>query len=169
MAGCLFLLFGVFPLAVFAHNGQVALAVPVQGIVVDGDLGDWPAEMRTYPLMHTVAGTPPQSKADFTGTFRVGYEVSANALYIAVEVRDESIVTKPDEWHIWNSQDGCQVLVDWEHGALARLAQYTVYGDLGRAYAGSGVVELAAREEVHLGVRRCLGVHRYEWRIDMGA
>ncbi len=25
-----------------AHNGAVAIAVPVEGIVVDGDLSDWP-------------------------------------------------------------------------------------------------------------------------------
>lgn len=39
MVGRLLLLFGLFPLVVFAHNGQVALAVPVRGIAVDGDLG----------------------------------------------------------------------------------------------------------------------------------
>lgn len=158
----------LFPLAVFAHNGQVALAVPVQGIAADGDLGDWPAGMRTYPLNIVVAGTPPQSKADFTGTFRVGYEAAKNALYVAVEVQDESSVTKPDEWRIWNSEDGCQVSIDWAHGEQARLVQYTVYGDQGQAYVGSGVVELADREEVRLGMRRRQGVHQYEWRVDLG-
>ena len=29
-----------------AHNGAVAIAVPVEGIVVDGDLSDWPEEFR---------------------------------------------------------------------------------------------------------------------------
>ena len=28
-----------------AHNGAVAIAVPVEGIVVDGDLSDWPEGM----------------------------------------------------------------------------------------------------------------------------
>jgi len=29
-----------------AHNGAVAIAVPVEGIMVDGDLSDWPEECR---------------------------------------------------------------------------------------------------------------------------
>jgi len=29
----------------YAHNGAVAIAVPVEGIVVDGDLSDWPEGM----------------------------------------------------------------------------------------------------------------------------
>ena len=33
-----------------AHNGAVALAVPIEGIVVDGDLSDWPEDMRRYAV-----------------------------------------------------------------------------------------------------------------------
>lgn len=32
-----------------AHNGAVAVAVPVEGITVDGDLSDWPA-LQVYPI-----------------------------------------------------------------------------------------------------------------------
>jgi hypothetical protein len=30
-----------------AHNGAVAIAVPVEGITIDGDFSDWPEGMRT--------------------------------------------------------------------------------------------------------------------------
>ena len=33
-----------------AHNGAVAIAVPVEGIKVDGDLSDWSEGMRRYPI-----------------------------------------------------------------------------------------------------------------------
>ena len=34
-----------------AHNGAMAIAVPVAGIEVDGDLSDWPEGMRWYPVV----------------------------------------------------------------------------------------------------------------------
>ena len=40
MQSLILLLLLAVPLS--AHNGAVAIAVPVEGIVVDGDLGDWP-------------------------------------------------------------------------------------------------------------------------------
>ena len=33
-----------------AHNGAVAIAVPVSGIAIDGDLSDWPEDLRRYPI-----------------------------------------------------------------------------------------------------------------------
>ena len=33
-----------------AHNGAVAIAVPVVGITIDGDLSDWPEDMTRYPI-----------------------------------------------------------------------------------------------------------------------
>ena len=48
MVFCLSLFYGC---PVEAHNGKVALGFPVEGIVVDGDLSDWPEEMRRYPIL----------------------------------------------------------------------------------------------------------------------
>jgi hypothetical protein len=42
----LLLLLVAVPLS--AHNGAVAIAVPVEGIVVHGDLSDWPKGMDEY-------------------------------------------------------------------------------------------------------------------------
>lgn len=41
----------LWPARVQAHNGAVAIAVPVAGITIDGDFSDWPAEMRRYPIL----------------------------------------------------------------------------------------------------------------------
>ena len=42
-----------------AHNGAVAIAVPVEGIVVDGQFDDWPEEVQRWPVVRTGAGDRP--------------------------------------------------------------------------------------------------------------
>ena len=37
-------------LPVFAHNGAVAIAVPVEGITVDGDLSGWAIDGPAHPI-----------------------------------------------------------------------------------------------------------------------
>ena len=56
-----------------AHNGAVAIAVPVEGITVDGDLSDWPEGMREYEIAVQEAGDPLTGKEDFQGSFRIGF------------------------------------------------------------------------------------------------
>ncbi len=35
------------------ETGNVATAAPVDGIAIDGNLSDWPAEMTRYPIFWT--------------------------------------------------------------------------------------------------------------------
>ena len=46
------LAFFASPLPDLAHNGAVVIAVPVEGITLDGDLSDWPEDMtaNAYPV-----------------------------------------------------------------------------------------------------------------------
>ena len=46
-----------FPAA--AHNGALAIAVPVEGIEIDGDFSDWPQDMRRYPIALAEDGVLP--------------------------------------------------------------------------------------------------------------
>ena len=43
-----------------AHNGAVAIAVPVEGIAIDGDLSDWPEGLVRYPVALHVYGDKPE-------------------------------------------------------------------------------------------------------------
>ena len=56
----LLLLQAVLP--VFAHNGTVAIALPMEGITVDGDLSDWAVGGQGHPIridqMHKSETTP---------------------------------------------------------------------------------------------------------------
>ena len=137
---------------VSAHNGAMAIAVPVEGITVDGDLSDWPEGMRRYPIELAEGRDAPTDAADYQGAFRIGFNEQENALYIAVEVQDESTVIDATEG--WDTQDGCEVYVDIRHGEEDSPAvQYALRGDL--AEGGNARVQ-------RVGNR-----HRYEWRIEL--
>ena len=151
------LLLSVLALPAQAHNGQMAIALPVEGIVADGDLSDWPADAVKYPLELTEFGAPPLDEEDFQASFRVGYSELENALYVAVEVRDESVL--PTFQGSWNTQDGCELYVYASHRATGKTqAQFVLHGDLRRMEEGVQVV-----------FERGAQTHRYEWRVDLAA
>jgi hypothetical protein len=70
----LLILFGLVRL-VDAHNGAGAIAVPVEGITIDGDLSDWPEGMREYPISQLTRAfnDPPQNTDDYQAFFRIAY------------------------------------------------------------------------------------------------
>ena len=85
---------------VAAHNGAVALAYPVDGITVDGDLSAWPEGLGQYPISYPILfynpyvplhSKKPIDERDHRGAFRLAYNVEGNALFLGVEVQDESI------------------------------------------------------------------------------
>ena len=158
--------------SVHAHNGAVAMAMPVEKIAVDGDLSDWSATMRWYPVTVLGIGLPPSGAEDFAGKFAVGYSAAENALYIGVEVRDESTMVdtsvKEGDPPGWNIQDGCEVYIDVMHSEQhSFVGQYSLYGNHFHVFlpeTGSTPRML----KVEYGVVRSQGRQRYEWRLDVG-
>ena len=78
-----------------AHNGAVAIAVPIEGIMVDGDLSDWPEGMTRYSFYRIEGGEPLTGEEDFKGEFRIGYDEQENYLYLAIEVEDIFVAREP--------------------------------------------------------------------------
>ena len=145
---------------VAAQNGSVVLIYPVEGIAIDGDLSDWPAGMRSYPIDRLGNRDTLKGREDFQGALRVGYQARENALYLAVEVEDESTVA--DRGMAWE-QDGCDVRVNVRHGEDSPgIHHYVIWGHARRAF------EQGDLAHVEVEVQRKEGVHAYEWRIDMG-
>jgi signal transduction histidine kinase/ligand-binding sensor domain-containing protein/DNA-binding response OmpR family regulator/HPt (histidine-containing phosphotransfer) domain-containing protein len=156
---CLWLVLAV-PAGVWSETAELvpvevdrlALVVPVDGLRVDGDFSDWPADVRRYPIgrFHDgdVAGPD-----DLEAYFSVAHDVGSGALYLAVEVRDESIVVDAASAALWDSQDGCEIYLAIG-GDRTRVQQYALWGT--RA-PGDGQVEAAVSRQ---GDR-----HRYEWRL----
>ena len=149
-------------LPLFAHNGAVAIAVPVEGITVDGDLSDWPEDMARHPMRQLTAGPRLAGEDDFTGRFRVGYNERENALYIAVEVQDESVVKEPQGTLRWDTQDGCEIYVDVGHAVEdTPPVQYRMWGITRGVYGPRDVEDMEV--EVHWETRG----YSHEWRLDM--
>ena len=75
----LILLLSTLPL--YGHSGAVAVAVPIAGITLDGDLSDWPEGMRSYDIANQVNGFyyRVSGAADFQANFRVGYDASEDS------------------------------------------------------------------------------------------
>ena len=97
----------------YADNGAVATAVPISAITVDGDLSDWPASLRQYPISYPERGDSPQSLEDLQANFRIGYNQEEQLLYVAVHVQDESIVLAHGK------SDWCELFIGnafWQEG-----------------------------------------------------
>ena len=134
----------------------MAVALPVdEQIVVDGDLSDWPAHLPSYPIRQTAYGYHPTDEKDLSASFRVAYSRDGAALYVAVEVRDESVVLDTTGAHDWDTRDGCEVYFGTEHGKGIR--QHLLFGPDYYGSEGEVVRQWGA------------GMLVYEWRIGIDA
>ena len=142
-----------------SHNGAVALATPVEGITVDGDLSDWPRGLTEYPIALTEYGSWPADSADLQASFRVGCDRRAQLLYLAVDVRDESAVLDSPAGRAWNTEDGIEIYLSLDHRGGVAGVQHLLQGSdrVGPdADDGHGV-----RGRAWHGPGR----HAYEWRL----
>lgn len=150
-----------------AHSGPVAIAVPVEGIVVDGDLSDWPQGMIRYPLAYD----PYQREhfadsTDFVGDFRVAYDPENNLLYVAVEAGDDFVVPDAGDGEIlpW-SQDSCELFLELSHNQdKVRPVQYFLRGPTLEVYGR----ELRAEAEVVAKAQWAEQGWQVEWAVDIG-
>ena len=157
----------LLPVAATAHNGAVALAYPVENIAIDGDLSDWPEHLPYHPIAYWEKHPRPDGEDDYQGHFRVGYNRTEKALYVAVEGVDESTVLG-QKAHRSSSRDGGGIVVDLPHRANdSPVHQFALSGDELRWYPETGY--LAPLEHAEIGIRRQDSRYTYEWRIDLGS
>ncbi len=98
-----------------ANNGAVALARPVRSVVIDGDLADWDGTHRVYPI-ERVGGEDAVGPPDAAASFRVAYNAEEGALYVGLEVEDDSYVPSSALGvEDWTGRDGHLLYVDREH------------------------------------------------------
>lgn len=154
------------PNAARAHNGHVAVAEPVSGISIDGDLSDWPSKMKGKFIATTLYVYNGASVEDgFKGRYRAGFNRDENALYLAVEFEDDAIVLE-GSGEEWNSRDACEVFLDLKHTAERTSPVQFVYR--GRPYA---TFENQVNEELARAAKAARASDdnhlTYEWRIDL--
>ncbi len=146
------------------YADATAVVYPVNGIKIDGDPSDWPAELKSYPIQRAEVGNQPADNEDLSASFKAGYSEADQALYVLVEVNDDSQVVDPTAGQYrWDVQDGCELYVDARHlPEKARLAQYTRYGDSLNAYGNNEGVKGVGLIVGQQGTTRY-----YEWRVDL--
>lgn len=148
-----------------AHSGAVSLATPVTDIVVDGDLSDWPKEMVRYDISRVEFFQPPQNRQDIEANFRIGFNEQENALYIGIEVYDESIQLL-DTGGNWRNQDGSGLYLDVQHEDVeSPVLHYALWGNIHRVGGTPG--KEGRSEDYEVGHTHLNGLHRYEWKIHM--
>jgi hypothetical protein len=154
------ILFGLVRLAV-AHNGAVAIAVPVERITIDGDLSDWPEYAPRYPIRYWHWRQPPSGAADFNGWVRFGYQAQEQALYIAVKIEDESVMLTYQGG--WDTQDGMALLIDKLHEEeMVKPLFYWLNGDKQSVFGRRPVAGIAVK------VQQTESGYQHEWRVSMG-
>lgn len=146
--GCLALMTCAAPL--LADNGALGIVRPVHGIVIDGDLSDWPSSVVPMSLPWTAYGRQLDGIDDLQATVRVGIAPDASALLVAIEVVDQSILVDPSPQAGWDTQDGAEIFVRWADSTAVH--QIVRYGDL---VGGDAIGE----------VRRSHKGFVYEWRL----
>ncbi|MFA6108775.1 MAG: two-component regulator propeller domain-containing protein [Candidatus Latescibacterota bacterium] len=145
-----------------AHNGAVAVAVPLRGITVDGDLSDWPANLRSYPIALTEYGVSPKGPEDYQGSFRVGFDPEAAVLLVAIETHDDSHVIDRTPSRSWYTEDGCELYLDPAHGERSVAAQHSL-----RGVQAPGQAQAATGPSARVGWSAANGVVRYEWAVQL--
>lgn len=150
-----------------AHNGHFTTAEPVSGITIDGDLSDWPSEMKTHFISTTLFlcdGTP--DREGFKGRYRVGCNYKENALYIAFEIEDDSIVLDGIGDEAWSSHDGCEIFLSLDHAGDETVPVQYVYRANPTSIFNNGINEKFAK---HAKAARSSNDTQltYEWRIDL--
>ena len=157
------LIFLGLSIPVQAHNGAVAQVVPVSGIVIDGDVSDWPDGLHRYPIARTEYGDLPQDAHDFEAFFRIGFDASQKMLFLVVEVTDDQLVTA----RRGPFQDGCEVLLGLRHlDASEPVRLFLLHGGIPVERVPRRAI--ADWQEVNYIAQPISNGYVYEWQFDLG-
>lgn len=163
---CIFLFTTVF----YGHNGKIAFAYPMDKITVDGKISDWPTYIERFEITNFLGAS-----GDTKAFFRVGYNLDKQALYIAVEVLDDSNIksnANSDIW--WNPEDKQILYLDFDHNPDRGS------GVIGIAASQSGFVvrkannnwdpfnSLLSKDDIEVKVKHSKRLTIYEWKIQLG-
>ena len=99
-----------------AHNGAVAIALPVDGIEIDGDLSDWPASTVLHPIRIAELEAVVDS-ADIYVTMQAGYSRSQHRMILGLSFSDDYLL-QPQS-HLDNEDfldaDRCLIAFTYDH------------------------------------------------------
>ena len=117
--------------ATIPKYNATAYAIPLKNVAIDGKLDDWPKDMIRYPIRNYGKTYGPSdiddedlsTSADLSPEFRVGFDPTKNLLYIAIEVRDDSLFAFPRDAQrgMFDYPDACEIYLDGKHAGKNML------------------------------------------------
>ena len=142
----------------------VAYILPIkEQITIDGDLSEWPGKMTRYPIQNLELGDSLYSDTDYSGSFRIGYDLKQNVILIGVEVTDQSSVKDTTGYSNWNTQDGAEMYLDEMYlKSGSPVTQYSAYGDE-RLTFGAG----DTWDRIEMQTQSTPSGRVYEWRVTL--
>ncbi|MGI9550409.1 MAG: serine hydrolase, partial [Aurantibacter sp.] len=115
---------------IMTKGDGIAYVYPIDEITLDGNLADWPEDLERYPIKNAELGDTPDGIEDFDGHFRIGYSTDQNAVYIAMEITDQSLVIDTTGNSNWDTQDGLELYLNQKNEwAGSPITQYSEYGE----------------------------------------
>lgn len=164
---CAFSVACTFP--VLAHNGARAVAYPIESITVDGDSADWPETLERYAIDMSA----PDEESDFKGSFRVGYNLEEQALYVLVEIQDDEHRRADGVDQTFLSQDAHLLYLDDVHDPRGSgVSTYELTENSLRKILHSGswdpTTRLNGLDDVSAAANRHENTMTYEWRLHLG-
>ncbi len=163
--------FLIFTHSALADNGQIAYALPMKAITIDGDLSDWPDNMPGYPINGDGSPVAVAGGENYSAFFRAGYNSQNRSIYLAIEVTDQNHSVGDDPEGNWSEQDGMIIYFDANHttnGSGAAL--YAVNGPHQQLLSDDGNwdpdVAKASWDNVKVKVNRANQTTVYEWQIQ---
>jgi len=173
-----------------AHDGDSTLVAPIiDGIVIDGDLSDWPEmlaahsvynhgdlDMPVYYDNSMFTDVDMSTSADLSPTFKVGYSPDAQLLYVGATVRDDQHLTNHETAFLG---DLIEICVDGDHSGGPNLnkpgAQHLQYAGMASdqaqtSYKGNNTY--ISRLDIgltrsHMAYNRKGDITTYEWAIEV--
>lgn len=151
-----------------AHNGEFALAYPIDTVAIDGDLSDWPANLPLYTIDAFEVNEPTDAE-DFRGSFRIGYNSAQNALYLGIEVIDDAVVSEIAD-SLVDFRSGAQYARDGSGffalpaHARDRARPFAVWEDNTQTYRSRS--PLVEAQYIAFAKRQTDEGFVYEWRLD---
>ena len=155
-----------------ADNGEIAHALPLDGVVIDGDLGDWPAGLPRYRVWMNGDREAVEGNDSFAASFRAGYDAADSAVYVALEVVDDVHVVSGDAGSDdWQRFDSAIAYVDFNHTLTGSgAALYLATGDhrsmLSDESSWDADAAAASWDTAEAAVVRRGTTTVYEWRFS---
>ncbi len=154
----------------FCHSGKIAISYPLSDIKIDGNLSDWPTNIKKYQINNPL-GTNSKTKA----FFQTGYDLNNGILYVAVTVFDDQNISSNTKSNIFSNFEDKQLLyLDPEHSnnkgsGVLTIAASQSGNKLQKVRAAWDIYNSAfTKNKVKVSVNHESGKTLYEWAVGLG-